>query len=125
MTRFATRLIFASLFALGCNRTPSLSQDKSQSNPQPSVPVEQQTQARQTAGDSGAPPGSVSEQDSKKLATAESLKAEIDALKAAKPAWREIAWKSCLLEGLKESRAKNKPALLWVFVDRPIDDARC
>ena len=40
-------------------------------------------------------------------------------------AWREIAWKSCLLEGLKESRAKNKPALLWVFIDRPIDDARC
>ena len=44
---------------------------------------------------------------------------------AAKVAWREIAWKSCLLEGLKESRAKNKPALLWVFIDRPIDDARC
>ena len=21
--------------------------------------------------------------------------------------------------------AKNKPALLWVFIDRPIDDARC
>jgi hypothetical protein len=42
-----------------------------------------------------------------------------------KPAWREIAWKSCLLEGLKESRAQNKPALLWVFIDRPIDDARC
>jgi hypothetical protein len=58
-------------------------------------------------------------------ADAESLKAEIDALKTAKPAWREIAWKSCLLEGLKESRAKNKPALLWVFIDRPIDDARC
>ena len=61
----------------------------------------------------------------KKPATPESLKAEIDALKAAKLAWREIAWKSCLLEGLKESRAKNKPALLWVFIDRPIDDAHC
>jgi hypothetical protein len=55
----------------------------------------------------------------------EALKAEIEALKAAKVAWREIAWKSCLLEGLKESRANNKPALLWVFIDRPIDDARC
>jgi hypothetical protein len=55
----------------------------------------------------------------------EALKAEIDALKAAKVAWRQIAWKSCLLEGLKESRAKNKPALLWVFIDRPLDDARC
>jgi hypothetical protein len=60
-----------------------------------------------------------------KPATPEALKAEIESLKAAKPAWREIAWKSCLLEGLKESRAKNKPALLWVFIDRPVDDARC
>jgi hypothetical protein len=53
------------------------------------------------------------------------LKAEIEALRAAKVAWREIAWKSCLLEGLKESREKKKPVLLWVFIDRPIDDARC
>ena len=55
----------------------------------------------------------------------DALTAEIDALKVVRPAWRGIAWKSCLLEGLKESRAKNKPALLWVFIDRPIDDARC
>jgi hypothetical protein len=55
----------------------------------------------------------------------EALQAEIDSLRAAKVAWREIAWKSCLLEGLKESRVQNKPALLWVFIDRPIDDARC
>ena len=61
----------------------------------------------------------------KKPATPEALKAEIEALKAPKVAWREIAWKSCLLEGLRESRARNKPALLWVFIDRPIDDARC
>ena len=57
--------------------------------------------------------------------TPDALKAEIDALKVSRVAWRQIAWKSCLLEGLKESRAKNKPALLWVFIDRPIDDARC
>ena len=61
----------------------------------------------------------------KKPATPEALKAVIEALKATKVAWREIAWKSCLLEGLQESRAKNKPALLWVFIDRPVDDARC
>ncbi len=60
-----------------------------------------------------------------KAGTPEALKAEIEALKAAKVAWREIAWKSCLLDGLKESRAKKKPVLLWVFIDRPIDDARC
>lgn len=55
----------------------------------------------------------------------EALKAEIEALKAAKVAWREIAWKSCLIEGLAESREKKKPLLLWIFIDRPVDDARC
>ena len=61
----------------------------------------------------------------KKSVTSEALKKEIDDLKSSKVAWRAIAWKSCLLDGLKESRAKNKPALLWVFIDRPVDDARC
>ena len=61
----------------------------------------------------------------KKATTPEALQAQIESLKAPKVAWREIAWKSCLLEGLAEARAKNKPALLWVFIDRPIDDARC
>jgi hypothetical protein len=60
-----------------------------------------------------------------KAVTAESLKVEIEALRAPKVAWRDIQWKSCLLEGLKESREKNKPVLLWVFIDRPTDDARC
>jgi hypothetical protein len=55
----------------------------------------------------------------------EALRTEIESLKAGKVAWRAIAWKSCLLEGLRESRQKNKPVLLWVFIDRPIDDARC
>ena len=36
--------------------------------------------------------------------TIDSLKSEVESLKADKVAWREIAWKSCLLEGLKESR---------------------
>jgi hypothetical protein len=57
--------------------------------------------------------------------TPDALKAEIEALKVDKVAWREIAWKSCLIEGLKESREKHKPVLLWIFIDRPIDDARC
>ena len=55
----------------------------------------------------------------------EALEAEIKALQPARVAWRDIAWKSCLLEGLKESRAKGKPLLLWIFIDRPADDARC
>jgi len=60
-----------------------------------------------------------------KARTPDALKADIDSLKPAKIAWREITWKTCLLEGLKESRAKNKPVLLWIFIDRPADDARC
>ena len=74
------------------------------------------------AGLAWAQPPPVAE---KQPATPEGLKAEIEALKAAKPAWCEIAWKSCLIEALKESREKQKPVLLWVFIDRPIDDARC
>ena len=69
--------------------------------------------------------GQQSAKAAKPEASPESLKAEVEALQAAKPAWREIAWKSCLLEGLKESREKKKPVLLWIFIDRPIDDARC
>src|SRR5262249_23616334 len=61
----------------------------------------------------------------KKAATPEGLTAEIESLKAPRVAWRQIAWKSCLLDGLKESRQKKKPVLLWVFIDRPADDARC
>jgi hypothetical protein len=61
----------------------------------------------------------------KKAPTPQALQAEIEGLKAPKVAWREIAWKTCLLEGLQESRAKKKPVLLWAFIDRPIDDARC
>ena len=57
--------------------------------------------------------------------TPDALKADILALQAAKVAWREIAWKSCLLDGLRESREKGKPVVLWIFIDRPADDARC
>jgi hypothetical protein len=73
------------------------------------------------AGLGWAQPSPVADQK----ATPEALKVEIEAIKAAKVAWREIGWKSCLLEGLKESREKKKPVLLWVFIDRPTDDARC
>ncbi len=74
------------------------------------------------AGLAWAQPSPVAE---KKPATPEALNAEIEALQVAKVAWREVPWKSCLLEGLKESRQKKKPVLLWVFIDRPVDDARC
>ena len=76
------------------------------------------------AQQSTCPEKSLSDLDGKAV-TPESLRAEIEALRPAKIAWREIAWKSCLLEGLKESREHAKPVLLWVFIDRPADDARC
>ena len=69
--------------------------------------------------------GQDSKEPAKTATTPEALTAEIEALKVSKVAWREIAWKSCLIEGLKESREKNKPVVLWVFIDRPADDARC
>jgi hypothetical protein len=52
------------------------------------------------------------ERPAEKVSAPEALLSEIEALRAAKVAWREIGWKSCLLEGLKASRDQNKPALL-------------
>ena len=63
--------------------------------------------------------------ESKQLKSAAALQAEVDALKKRDVAWREIHWKTCLLEGLKASREQKKPLMLWIFIDRPIDDERC
>ena len=57
--------------------------------------------------------------------SAAALQAEVDALKKKDVAWRKIQWKTCLLEGLKASREQKKPLMLWIFIDRPIDDERC
>ena len=65
------------------------------------------------------------ERPAKKATTPEALKAEIEGLRPAKLAWREIQWKTCLLEGLKESRAKKKPVLLWVIGPGEALDGRC
>ncbi len=53
------------------------------------------------------------------------LESEVAALKKADVAWRKIAWNTCLLDGLKASRDQHKPIMLWIFIDRPIDDERC
>ncbi len=45
-------------------------------------------------------------------------------MRPARHVWREIQWKTCLLEGLQEARARNKPVLLWVFIHHP-NDERC
>lgn len=55
----------------------------------------------------------------------EELKAEIAGMRVADVAWRQIGWKTCLIDGLKASREQEKPVLLWVFIDRPVDDKRC
>ena len=63
--------------------------------------------------------------DEREEMTPASLRAEVEALRTPDVAWRKIAWKSCLLEGLAESRKQNKPLILWIFIDRPVDDTRC
>ena len=55
----------------------------------------------------------------------EAVRAEFAALKKEDVAWRKIDWKICLLDGLKASREQDKPIMLWIFIDRPIDDQRC
>lgn len=56
---------------------------------------------------------------------ADALRRQVAGLYSHDVAWRQIQWKTCLLEGLKESRQSHKPLLLWIFIDRPVDDERC
>lgn len=56
---------------------------------------------------------------------AAALRARVRALRVQEPAWRKIPWKTSLVEGLAASRKEHKPVLLWIFIDRPVDDARC
>ena len=53
------------------------------------------------------------------------LRAKIDELREDAPAWRGIPWGDSLAEGVREAREKKRPLLLWIFIDRPADDARC
>ena len=52
------------------------------------------------------------------------LQTEIESLRPAKVVWREIAWKSCPLEALREAREKRRPILTWVFLGNPTNE-RC
>jgi len=51
--------------------------------------------------------------------TAAQLEAQIRQLRPRKSVWRAIPWRTCLLDGLAEAKAKNKPVLLWVFIHNP------
>ena len=64
-------------------------------------------------------------QPPKEQPSLEQVEAEVLALKKADVAWRKIEWKTCLLDGLRASQDEKKPIMLWVFIDRPIDDERC
>lgn len=59
------------------------------------------------------------------LFSRDALKSEVESLKQGEVPWRKIEWRTCLIEGLKESREQQKPIVLWIFIDRPIDDERC
>ena len=58
-------------------------------------------------------------------ATPAATRAAIGELRAPAAPWRAIPWRTSLADGLLASRLQGKPVLLWIFIDRPIDDARC
>ncbi len=68
------------------------------------------------------PTGSIAQQPQR---TRDDVQKQVETLKKEDIAWRKIDWKTCLLDGLRESRQQGKPLVLWVFIDRPIDDERC
>ena len=61
----------------------------------------------------------------KRTKSRDQLLARVESLQAKDVAWRSIPWKTCLLDGIRESRRQHKPIVLWIFIDRPVDDERC
>ncbi len=55
----------------------------------------------------------------------EQVSSSVATMKVEDVAWRKVKWRTCLLEGLKASKKQDKPIILWIFIDRPIDDERC
>ena len=60
-----------------------------------------------------------------KAVSPEEVLVAVEALYEEDVAWRNVQWDTCLLEGLKKSTAQHKPLMLWIFIDRPVDDERC
>jgi hypothetical protein len=73
------------------------------------------------AGISWAQPSPVAEIEP---ATPEALKAEIQALRDARVAWRKVEWRTCLLGALNEAAIGKKPVFLWVLGGMP-SEGRC
>ena len=55
---------------------------------------------------------------------AQTMRAEVEAMRPARQAWREIPWMSCPLEAVAAARKAGKPILVWVFLGNP-NDERC
>ena len=53
------------------------------------------------------------------------LRKKLQVLRVPDVAWRQISWKTCLIEGLIEAKLTKKPLMLWCQIDRPVDDTRC
>ena len=51
--------------------------------------------------------------------TGTDLERQVQEIAAKNSVWKQITWRTCLLEGLAEARAKKKPVLLWVFIHNP------
>ena len=60
-----------------------------------------------------------------RLDSPEAIAKRIATIRVDDVAWRKIAWKSCLLEGLAEGRRTGKPLMIWCYIDRPVGDTRC
>ena len=71
------------------------------------------------------PPASIHRLTPQPALSYSELKRRVSDLRVEDVAWRKIEWETCLLRGLRRSRSQSKPLVLWVFIDRPIDDERC
>ena len=91
--------------------------------------IESESSASETSGKQSRStkprPSAVGRLKSQPTVSYTALKQSVENLRVEDVEWRKIEWEICLLDGLRRSRAENKPLVLWVFIDRPIDDERC
>ena len=59
------------------------------------------------------------------LLSHEAVEAKVSQIRVDDVAWRQIPWKTCILDGLATARREDKPIMLWCHIDRPVDDTRC
>ena len=55
----------------------------------------------------------------------EAVEAKIAEIRVDDVAWRQIPWKTCILDGLATAQREDKPIMFWCHIDRPVDDTRC